>query len=67
MSYDIKTPAGQTYSKHNDHSSALRHMAESLESRGIAPTVKNAMEHGFSMKRNEHGHPHSEDPVHQKE
>lgn len=64
MEYEVKTPGGNVYSKHKDHSEALKHVGEVLKDRGIESTHKNAMDHGFSIKRNEHGHPHSEDPLH---
>lgn len=57
--YKISTPVGGTYSKHKTMSEAIHHTAEILKSRGIKPTVHEAMEHGFSISRDkEHQLPH---------
>lgn len=49
--YWIKTPKGLTYAKHSSLSNALRHVGDVLVERGIEPTVKKAMEHGFSLEK----------------
>ncbi len=59
--YKVSTPVGGTYSRHKSLSEGLKHVGEVLTNRGSSPTVKEAIEHGFSLSKEKSSHKPSGD------